>query len=282
MCGSGKGRKSGIQKRNRQPREVNREKTSPRLLQFPSNRYEFPRPIVEKGVNRHLWTKLLLRICFFNPVAPSPRIAPGWRGCSYVVSELSFVQLYDRRNDPSVPTEGYYAQLETRFGFATGDDSVSYLANQFSSAYYHKLTEKDHLAFGARIGSIIPQGESDLLPIDLRYFTGGSNSVRSFTERDLGVKSSRGVTLGGRSYFIANAEYIRTLASIVKGVVFFDAGGLSSDSSAFGFDDPRYAIGAGIRLDLPIGPVRFEYGHSLNPGKNEDNGAFHFAIGATF
>ena len=32
---------------------------------------------------------LLLRICFFNPVAPSPRIAPGWRGCKIVGDEIS-------------------------------------------------------------------------------------------------------------------------------------------------------------------------------------------------
>ena len=25
------------------------------------------------------------RICFFNPAAPSPRIAPGWRGCSDIL-----------------------------------------------------------------------------------------------------------------------------------------------------------------------------------------------------
>ncbi len=31
---------------------------------------------------------LLLRICFFNPAAPSPRIAPGWRGCRGGSAEL--------------------------------------------------------------------------------------------------------------------------------------------------------------------------------------------------
>jgi outer membrane protein assembly factor BamA len=42
------------------------------------------------------------------------------------------------------------------------------------------------------------------------------------------------------------------------------------------------AVGLGLRLDLPIGPVRLEYGYNLTKGPGEPTGTLHFAIGITF
>jgi outer membrane protein insertion porin family len=42
------------------------------------------------------------------------------------------------------------------------------------------------------------------------------------------------------------------------------------------------AAGLGLRLDLPIGPVRLEYGHNMTQGRGEPGGTWHFAIGTTF
>jgi outer membrane protein assembly factor BamA len=42
------------------------------------------------------------------------------------------------------------------------------------------------------------------------------------------------------------------------------------------------AVGLGIRADLPIGPVRLEYGHNMTRDNGEPTGAFHFAIGVSF
>ncbi len=199
---------------------------------------------------------------------------------SYVDNRLTLSQTYDRRNDKALPTKGYIAQLDTKFGFAAGNDSISYFANELRYTWYHEINQDSRFALGARLGSVEPLGDDTRLPIDLRYFIGGANSVRSFRERQLGPEVN-GEPIGGTSYFIANAEYIRTLTGVVKGVAFLDAGGLSSDLD-FGFGDPRFAAGLGIQLDLPIGPVRFEYGHALNRQNNEHRGTFHFSIGTAF
>jgi outer membrane protein insertion porin family len=49
-----------------------------------------------------------------------------------------------------------------------------------------------------------------------------------------------------------------------------------------GLDDMRYAIGAGLRYKLPIGPIRLDYGINPDPRRNEDDGAFHFSFGFAF
>jgi outer membrane protein insertion porin family len=44
----------------------------------------------------------------------------------------------------------------------------------------------------------------------------------------------------------------------------------------------RYAIGAGLRYKLPVGPIRLDYGVNPDPRPDEDFGAFHFSFGFAF
>ena len=83
-----------------------------------------------------------------------------------------------------------------------------------------------------------------------------------------------GDPLGGTSWWVANVEYTRTIKGPIKGVVFVDAGALDNEL--------ELAAGLGVRIDLPVGPIRLEYGRSLSQDDGEPGGAFHFAIGTTF
>ena len=61
-----------------------------------------------------------------------------------------------------------------------------------------------------------------------------------------------------------------------------DAGHLSAIGNGFDFESPEIAAGLGIRIDLPVGPIRLEYGHNLTQDLGEPSGTWHFAIGAAF
>jgi outer membrane protein assembly factor BamA len=64
--------------------------------------------------------------------------------------------------------------------------------------------------------------------------------------------------------------------------VFVDAGNLLPDARSPGLNDMRYAIGVGLRYNLPIGPVRLDYGINPDPHTDEAFGAFHFSFGFAF
>ena len=49
------------------------------------------------------------------------------------------------------------------------------------------------------------------------------------------------------------------------GAVFIDAGNLLPDARSPGSNDLRNGIGAGLRYNLPIGPVRLDYGVNPSP-----------------
>ena len=200
---------------------------------------------------------------------------------NYGVSRLSFRQRYDRRDDPTLTTTGLLAELDTSLGISLGDESVPFFETTAEISYYKKLSENSRYALGIRGGFIKPSGDSSNLPIDLRKFLGGANTVRSFTERDLGSKYGND-PIGGTSWWVANAEYTRKITGPVQGILFIDAGALSPAPDGLFDADIEVAAGLGIRLDLPVGPIRLEYGYSLTRDNEEPAGAFHFAIGATF
>lgn len=209
---------------------------------------------------------------------PSEELGPT----EYGLLTLGVTQVYDRRDDPVLPTKGIYASLKTDIGATAGSGNVGFLRADGKISAYYPVTKKSNLAVGLRAGVIAPSETGADLPIDLRFFTGGSNSVRSFPERELGPQASNGAPLGGEAYWVANLEYIQSVKGPLRLVAFLDAGSLSGSDAIYGDSEIELAAGLGLRLDLPIGPVRLEYGHSLTQDKGEPSGAFHFAIGTSF
>jgi outer membrane protein assembly complex protein YaeT len=188
---------------------------------------------------------------------------------------------HDERNNKVSPSDGWITDVAGEMGTVIGTENASYLKWEMRGSWYVPVKETNHVALGLRSGMLIPATAADV-PIDLRYFLGGASTVRSFPERELGPRNSDDVTTGGEAYWIANAEYVHQVSGPVKAVAFSDIGTLSEDSTTFGFSTFDIAVGIGIRADLPIGPVRLEYGHNLTRDDGEPTGAFHFAIGASF
>src|SRR5438105_4137316 len=120
------------------------------------------------------------------------------------------------------------------------------------------------------------------IPIDERFFNGGSTTVRSFGERDLGPHDRHDYPIGGEFYTIFNVEYTFPLYGELQGAVFVDAGNLLPEADNPNFSDMRYGIGAGLRYKLPVGPIRLDYGVNPSPREHEDFGAFHFSFGFAF
>lgn len=200
---------------------------------------------------------------------------------TYHHTRVRAAPVWDYRDNAMLPTSGWLLKTPLQIGSANGDDLAFYTSLGASGAWFHKLSPTYQLALLGQVGLLVPTGDALEFPIDLRYFNGGANSVRSFPERELGP-TINGYATGGNAYWAANAEIIRPLAGPLKLVGFLDAGAISLDYKDITGADIELAAGLGIRLDLPIGPVRFEYGYSLTRDPGEPSGAFHFAIGASF
>lgn len=208
-----------------------------------------------------------------------PRAALG--ETQYFNPRIRFTQNYDRRDNPVIPKKGWHLTLPVEVGAAIGDNETSYLRGGISGAWYYRIDRNHQLALGGSANTIIPTGNMADFPIDLRFFSGGARSIRSFPERELGP-TVNGNPTGGESSWTTHAELTRNLIGSLKASAFVDAGALGRDHTDFASAEVEVAAGLGLRLDLPIGPVRLEYGHNMTRDAGEPSGTFHFAIGIAF
>jgi len=203
----------------------------------------------------------------------------------YFVSSVGFFHTLDLRDSPVVPSRGFVFDQTFELAASAIGSEIELFRTTARASYFIPLG-KTLLEFGARAGLVRPLKESTsditAIPIDERFFNGGSTTVRSFGERDLGPHDHRGHPLGGEFYTIFNVEYTFPLYGELQGAVFVDAGNLLPEADNPGLGDMRYGIGAGLRYKLPIGPIRLDYGVNPNPREHEDFGAFHFSFGFAF
>ncbi len=199
----------------------------------------------------------------------------------YLNTRIGITQGLDLRNNPILPSEGYNGELLTEIGSILGDANSSYFKIDLNNSYRKRLHEKTYMISRFDVGAIVPS-DSDKLPIDRRFFSGGTNSVRSFDERGLGPRSGAGDPLGGESYWVGSAELVREIRKPFHLALFYDLGQVYSDYEDLDFSNASQAVGLSARIHLPIGPIRFEYGYNLNRKKKEPQGTFHFTIGASF
>ncbi len=200
---------------------------------------------------------------------------------SYGHVRLAFTQTLDYRDSKILPKSGWHVSLPVQIGAAIGDDTNTYTRLGLDGGFYYPITDTYHLGIGGFANLVLPSGDIQELPVDLRVFNGGARSVRSFPERELGPLFG-GDPYGGDFSWAVNTEVSRNITGSVQAVAFVDAGAVTGTYIGSRQGGVELAAGLGVRIDLPIGPVRLEYGHNLTKDENEPTGTWHFAIGATF
>ena len=174
---------------------------------------------------------------------------------------------------------------------------------------------KDQLVFHIGLGLAYPYGNSQVLPFEKRYFSGGANSVRGWTVRSLGpgrYKDKDGrinfITQTGDIKLDLNVEYRSHLFWKFNGAAFVDAGNIwtfreyeGQEGGQFKFsrllNDMAVSYGLGLRLNFDYFILRFDLGmKAVNPAYEIDSDAhyplihpklsrdlaFHFAVGMPF
>lgn len=126
-------------------------------------------------------------------------------------------------------------------------------------------------------------GDSDEVPIFDRLYLGGANNLRGFNFREVGPVDDHDNPIGGSSLGYVTFEFTFPIFSRVRGAVFSDLGFVNATAYDFSSSDVNADIGFGLRLDLPIGPIRVDYGYPvMHDGWNGPPGKFNFNIGYQF
>jgi len=227
---------------------------------------------------------------------------------SKLQSSVAGTVTYDRRDSVFLTTRGSRTELraEVAGGPLGGDVSLYDLSAQ--SSVYFPFFEKQVLqllgavkvvdAFGASrsaatnvVETVINRNgtiESVLRPIDPvpifdRYFLGGANTLRGFAFRNVSPRDTNNQPVGGNTSMNATAEYSYPIIERVRGAFFFDIGNVYRDAYDFGFSDLKSDAGIGVRLNLPIGPLRLDYGYPIMTDQQSGRtGKIQFSVGYQF
>jgi outer membrane protein assembly factor BamA len=194
---------------------------------------------------------------------------------------VAFTHTWDHRDSAILPKSGWHFAIPVQLGAASGGDTETYAKIGVDGGIYYPLNDTYHLGIGGFANWVFPSEDIRSLPVDLRVFNGGARSVRSFPERELGP-SFGGDPYGGDFSWVVKTELTRSITGSLRAVAFVDAGAVTGNYTGIRQGGVEIAAGLGLRIDLPIGPVRLEYGHNLTQGAGEPGGTWHFAIGATF
>lgn len=126
-------------------------------------------------------------------------------------------------------------------------------------------------------------GGSEEVPIFDRLYLGGANNLRGFNFREVGPVDEFDNPIGGSSLGYITFEVTFPIMSRVRGAVFSDLGFVNASAYDFGTSNVNADIGFGLRLDLPIGPIRVDYGYPvIHDSWNGPPGKFNFNIGYQF
>jgi outer membrane protein insertion porin family len=212
----------------------------------------------------------------------TPTLIQQQRGVS-TTSELNTTLAWDSRDVFLAPTRGNRQTLSVNYAgtFLGGDhDFYKVVAD---SSFYVPLPWEMVFSVHGRFGYAHPTTTNSTLPVGERFFVGGIDTVRGFGYGYAGPKSGFDV-IGGNKELIFNLEYIFPLVpeAKVRGVLFFDAGKAFDAGESIQFSALRTSVGAGLRLFLPIGPVRIEWGYILGRKPDDHWRPIEFTIGTQF
>ena len=221
----------------------------------------------------------------------------------YNISAVQLSSYYGR----SMPDwgEGWIVRPFAEFSGFMSTGSLQYQRLLLDVRRYINFPFDSQLAIRTDSG-VLFSDEDEILPENIRLYSGGTSSVRGWQRRMLGPKRpvfDEGeflafVPTGGDAMSTFNVEYRQQMDFLLNNLgmaAFLDGGQVWSDPSDMDLSELKFGVGGGFRYSSPIGPVRIDVGYKINPSdedlnmyQGEDFGSawdrwgFHFSIGQAF
>jgi outer membrane protein insertion porin family len=154
----------------------------------------------------------------------------------------------------------------------------------FQGAQYFNLPGDTILSFEGAWRTVDSWGGGDNgVPIFERLFLGGANNLRGFQFREVGPKDETGEPIGGGTSAYLTTEFTFPIFEKVRGAVFYDVGFVNLDAYDASTANFNANVGVGLRLFLPIGPIRVDFGVPTQSDEfNDSGGQFQFNVGYKF
>jgi outer membrane protein insertion porin family len=215
------------------------------------------------------------------------------------LSMLSTALIEDSRDKPLDAHKGMFQTINLDVAPRSFGSNFSFTRLLAQRAMYVPI--KKQIVWASRVELGTAQGfGGSTVPTSERFFSGGSNTLRGFPVDGAGPQrpvpvcsnpaaqtgcSNISVPVGGDRLFVFNTE-LRFPTHLMKNLgaaAFYDGGNVYGPLNLRTFvDNFSNTLGFGIRYNTPIGPVRFDIGHNLNPVPGFRSTQFFVTLGQAF
>ncbi|OFW30360.1 MAG: hypothetical protein A3G76_03170 [Acidobacteria bacterium RIFCSPLOWO2_12_FULL_65_11] len=199
------------------------------------------------------------------------------------LSSLFASGVYSTRNDPVDPSAGEYVSVTAQVAARRIGSEIGFAKSSFTAQAFRAVPGANRivLAGSARLGLatgfprdvvvVDDLGQPSVqsvrdLPQAERFFAGGDTTVRGFALDRLGTTDTirDGFPIGGNALAILNGELRVPLLSSLGVVGFWDVGNVFAHVVDVDLRKLRSAVGFGLRVRTPIGPIRVDWGYKMD------------------
>jgi translocation and assembly module TamA len=180
---------------------------------------------------------------------------------------------YTMRNQPLDPRLGRRILFDTEGAWKGVVSTRSYVRGLAQASWLQAFRgARNRIILRGDLGGLWTNAFRQL-PGSIRFFAGGSNSVRGYGYNSLGAKDSLGNVIGGSLLMVGSAEYEYRFLPRWGAAVFYDIGNAVLSSS----DPLESGAGVGARWVSPVGMVRVDLAFPLS--ERGRRMMIHFGIG---
>jgi len=158
----------------------------------------------------------------------------------------------------TTPYKGYQWMMSAEFGLKDMMSSTNILRLQLQNAWLTTFADRHMLFLRANLGAMLVDNINEV-PLSLRFYAGGDQSVRGFAYESISPEDEKGRLIGGKYLMSGTVEYNYQFAEHWRAALFVDSGTATNDFT----DRVEVGAGFGFRYLTPVGPVRIDHAWGL-------------------
>jgi translocation and assembly module TamA len=172
------------------------------------------------------------------------------------------------------PRKGYQYSLDLRGGHELLGSDTGLLQLLAAGNFMVPLPGRFTLFVRGEGAGTLQNDEVQDLPVSLRFFAGGDQSVRGYSYMSLGPEDDDGEVVGGKHLLVGSIELERSFGENWGVSIFYDVGNAFDSFSEY---DLAEGAGFGVRRYTPVGPVKLDIASDIS----EPNPSYrlHLSIG---
>jgi outer membrane protein assembly complex protein YaeT len=184
----------------------------------------------------------------------------------------------DTRPNLFVPTSGARSRIDAEYvgGILGGAEDFYKVDGSWSR--FLVISDPSVLATRLRLAWVNTHSGSGFVPTIDRFYLGGANSIRGYSENTVGPRDTTGTPTGGQVVVLANIEMRTPMSSKFWFTVFMDAGNNFERFRDVTFGDLLVSVGVGLQYIAPVGPLRVDYARRVVHPNYPPSDRIHLSI----